>query len=292
MNKLSPTKRAAILMALIEGNSIASTCRMTGAAKMTVLSLIKEVGESCMRFHDAMVRGLETKRVQCDEVWSFCYAKEKNVPADLKGKGTGSIWTWTALDADAKLMISWVVSDRSQEAANAIVADLKSRVTGRIQITSDGLSQYVEAVVKTFRPGEADHAEVVKVFASSKQQSKDVSPNSAASRYSPGRLLRTEKRVAFGEPDARHASTSYMERWNLTLRMQNRRFTRLTNAFSKKLENHAYMLAITMVYYNFCRKHQSLKGNTPAMQAGLTNYRWTASDMLALDMWYARGEAA
>jgi len=232
---------------------------MTGAAKMTVLSLIKEVGESCMRFHDAMVRGLETKRVQCDEVWSFCYAKEKNVPADLKGKGTGSIWTWTAIDADAKLMISWVVSDRSQAAADAIIGDLKSRVTGRIQITSDGLSQYVEAVVKAFRPGEADHAEVVKVYASSKP-SKDVSPNSAASRYSPGRLKAVEKRIAFGEPDERYASTSFMERWNLTLRMQNRRFTRLTNAFSKKLENHAYMLAITMVYYNFCRKHTLLKG--------------------------------
>lgn len=291
MNKLSPTKRAQVIQSLIEGNSIASTCRMTGAAKMTVLSLIKEVGESCMRFHDAMVRGLETKRVQCDEVWSFCYAKEKNVPADLKGKGTGSIWTWTALDADAKLMISWVVSDRSQEAANAIIADVKSRVTGRIQITSDGLSQYVEAVVKAFRPGEADHAEVVKVYASSKPAG-DVSPNSAASRYSPGRLKGIEKRIAFGEPDERYASTSFMERWNLTLRMQNRRFTRLTNAFSKKLENHAYMLAITMVYYNFCRKHKTLKGNTPAMAAGLTSYVWTASDMLVLDMWYARGEAA
>ena len=259
---------------------------MTGAAKMTVLSLIKEVGESCMRFHHAMVRGLETKRVQCDEVWSFCYAKEKNVPADLKGKGTGSIWTWTALDADAKLMISWVVSDRSQEAANALIADLKDRVTGRIQITSDGLSQYVEAVVKAFRPGEADHAEVVKVYASS-NPNRDVSPNSAASRYSPGRLKGVEKRIAFGDPDAKHASTSFMERWNLTIRMQNRRFTRLTNAFSKKLENHAYMLAISMVYYNFCRKHISLKGETPAMRAGLTNYRCTSSGMLVLDMWYA-----
>jgi IS1 family transposase len=284
MNKLSPTKRAQVLMSLMEGNSIASTSRMTGAAKMTVLSLLREVGQACLRFHDANVRGLASERVQCDEVWSFCYAKEKNVKAEMKGKGVGSIWTWTALDADSKLMISWVVSDRSQEAANAIIGDLKSRVTCRIQITSDGLSQYVEAVVKAFRPGEADHAEVVKVFASSKP-SKDVSPNSAASRYSPGRLLRVEKRVAFGEPNARFASTSFMERWNLTLRMQNRRFTLLTNGFSKKLENHSYMLAITMVYYNFCRKHKSLKGQTPAMVAGLTDYVWTTSDLLALDMW-------
>lgn len=291
MNKLSPAKRAQILAALIEGNSIASTCRMTGAAKMTVLSLLREVGEACLRFHDAIVRDLDTERVQADEVWSFCYAKEKNVEPEMKGKGVGSIWTWTALDADSKLMISWLVSDRSQEAANAILADLKKRVTRRIHFSSDGLPQYVEAVVKVFRPGEIDHAEIVKTFANSKPAS-DVSPNSAASRYSPGRMLSVEKRIAFGEPDEKHASTSYMERWNLTLRMENRRFTRLTNAFSKKLENHAYMLAITMVYYNFCRKHRSLKGQTPAMASGLTSYVWTASDMLALDMWSGVSAAA
>jgi IS1 family transposase len=287
MNKLSPADRARVLKALMEGNSINSTVRMTGVAHTTILRLLREVGEACLSFHDAIVRNLPTERVQCDEVWSFCYAKERNVPAKLKGKdGFGSIWTWTALDADSKLMISWIVSDRSQDAANAIIGDLKSRVTRRIQITSDGLSQYQEAVIRAFRPGEADHAEVIKVFANSKP-AKDVSPNSAASRYSPGRLLRVEKRVAFGEPSAAHASTSYMERWNLTLRMQNRRFTRLTNGFSKKLENHSYMLAITMVYYNFCRKHRSLGGQTPAMAAGLTEYAWTASDLLALDMWMA-----
>jgi len=188
-------------------------------------------------------------------------------------------------------MISWVVSDRSQEAADAIIADLKSRITGRIQLNSDGLPLYLEAVVKTFRAGEVDHAEIVKKYASSKPPA-DVSPNSAASRYSPGRLLSIEKRVALGDPNADRASTSYMERCNLTIRMQNRRFTRLTNAFSKKLQNHALMLAITMVYYNFCRKHQSLGGKTPAMAAGLTNYRWTASDMLALDMWSDAAAAA
>lgn len=291
MNKLSPAKRAQILTSLIEGNSIASTCRMTGAAKMTVLALIREVGESCLRFHDSVVRGLDTERVQADEVWSFCYAKEKNVPVAMKGQGVGSVWTWTALDADSKLMISWIVSDRSQAAADAIIGDLKKRVTQRIQLSSDGLAQYVEAVLKVFRPGEIDHAEIVKTYASSKKPA-DVSPNSAASRYSPGRLLSVEKRIAFGEPDEKFASTSYMERWNLTLRMQNRRFTRLTNAFSKKLENHALMLAITMVYYNFCRKHKSLGGQTPAMAAGLTGYRWTASDMLSLDMWCERVAAA
>src|ERR1051325_526753 len=291
MNQLSSSKRAQIITALIEGNSIASTCRMTGAAKMTVLSLIREVGESCLRFHDAVVRDLATVKVQADEVWSFCYAKEKNVPEEMKGKGVGSIWTWTCLDAETKLMISWLVSDRSQEAANAIIGDLKKRITRRIHISSDGLPQYVEAVVKVFRPDEIDHAEIIKTFANSKP-AKDVSPNSAASRYSPGRMLTIEKRVAFGDPAEKHASTSFMERWNLTVRMQNRRFTRLTNAFSKKLENHAYMLAITMVYYNFCRKHLSLKGKTPAMAAGLTEHRWTASDMLALDMWANAAAAA
>lgn len=292
MNKLSSEKRAQIITALIEGNSIASTCRMTGAAKMTVLSLIAEVGEACLRFHDAQVRGLSTTNVQCDEVWSFCYSKQKNVPAHLQGKpGYGSIWTWTALHSVSKLMISWIVSDRSQAAADALIGDLKGRITNRIQLNSDGLPQYVEAVVKVFRPGEIDHAEIVKTYASSKPAG-DVSPNSAASRYSPGRLLSVEKRIAFGEPDAALASTSHMERWNLTLRMQNRRFTRLTNGFSKKLANHAYMLAITMVFYNFCRKHRSLGGKTPAMAAGLTNYRWTASDMLSLDMWMNEASAA
>lgn len=292
MNKLSNEERARIIMSLVEGNSIASTSRMTGAAKMTVLSLLAEVGEACLRFHDAQVRNLQTERVQCDEIWSFCYSKEKNVPAELKGRpGYGSVWVWTALDSSSKLMVSWVVSDRSQEAANAIMADLKSRLTSRVQLSSDGLPQYVEAVIRTFRPGEVDHSEVVKVYASSRQ-STDVSPNSAASRYSPGRLKSVGKRVAFGDPDPKYASTSHMERWNLTVRMQNRRFTRLTNGFSKKLANHAYMLAISMVHYNFCRKHMSLGGKTPAMAAGLTNYRWTASDLLSLDMWWNEASAA
>jgi len=279
-------------MSLIEGNSIASTCRMTGAAKMTVLSLIRDVGTACARFHDAQVRFLATERVQCDEVWSFCYAKAKNVPEKLRGQeGYGSVWTWTAIDADSKLMISWLMSDRSQEAADALVADLKSRTTRRIQISTDALPHYLEAILKHFRYGEADHAELVKTYASSKPQP-GMSPGSAASLYSPGRLLSVQTKHTFGMPLTKHISTSYMERWNLTLRMQNRRFTRLTNGFSKKIENHRHMLAITMVYYNFCRKHQSLKGKTPAMVAGLTDYRWTAADLLALDMWLCERSAA
>ena len=168
MNQLSPEKRARIIMALMEGNSINSTVRMTGIAHTTILRLLRDVGTACLSFHDAVVRDLQTERVQADEVWSFCYAKEKNVRPEMKGKGVGSIWTWTCLDADTKLMISWIVSDRSQEAANAIIRDLKGRITQRIQLSSDGLPQYVEAVVKVFRPGEIDHAEVIKTFASSK----------------------------------------------------------------------------------------------------------------------------
>lgn len=285
MNKLSPAKRAQVITALIEGNSIASTCRMTGAAKMTVLSLLREVGTACQRFHDTRVRYLGSERVQCDEVWSFCGMKQKNVPVDQQGKvGLGSVWTWTALDADSKLLISWLVSDRSYEAGHAFIGDLKSRTMMRIQISTDGLPQYLDAILKHFRYGEADHAEVVKTYANSKPPS-DVNPQSAASRYSPGRLLSVVKRPTFGMPITKHISTSFMERWNLTLRMQNRRFTRLTNGFSKKFENHCHMLAISIVHYNFCRKHASLKGKTPAMAAGLTDYRWTVSDLLALDMW-------
>lgn len=292
MNKLSSEKRARILMALIEGNSIASTCRMTGAAKMTVLALIAEVGESCIRFHDAMVRDLSTARfIQCDEVWSFCYAKEKNVPTDQRGTGKGSIWTWTALDSESKLMVSWVMSDRSQASADALMADLRSRVSQPIHITSDGHSAYLSAVIKTFHEGEVHYAECIKTFGNSGKPP-DVSANSAASRYSPGRVTGVEKRPRLGWPFEDRISTSHMERWNLTLRMRNRRFTRLTNGFSKKLANHGHMLAITMVYYNFCRKHASLKGKTPAMAAGLTSYVWTASDLLSLDLWWNERAAA
>ncbi len=293
MNKLSSDSRARIISALIEGNSIASTCRMTGAAKMTVLSLIREVGTACAAFHDAVVRDLAVERVQADEVWSFCAMKQKNVPAELQETiGIGSIWTWTALDADSKLMISWLASNRSADAANALLSDLRSRTSAsnEIQISSDGLAYYIDGVAKNFPPGDATLGQVVKTYGTSSPQP-GMNPNSAASRYSPGRLLSIEKTAAIGEPDMKHVSTSFMERWNLTLRMQNRRFTRLTNGFSKKFENHCHMLAMTMVYYNFCRKHQSLKGQTPAMAAGLTDYRWTAADLLSLEMWSA-AEAA
>jgi IS1 family transposase len=285
VNSLSPEVRARIVAALVEGVSISSIVRMTGVAKTTILRLLREVGTACAQFHDEQVRNLATERVQADEVWSFCAMKQKNVPAELQETiGIGSIWTWTAIDADSRLIISWLASNRSPEAANALLHDLQSRTSKHLQISSDGLPHYIDAVMQSFTPGSASLGQVVKTYATSAPQP-GMNPNSAASRYSPGRLLSIEKTSVLGTPDMKHVSTSYMERWNLTLRMGNRRFTRLTNAFSKKFENHCHMLALTVVFYNYCHAHKSLGGKTPAMVAGLTDYRWTAADMLRLDMW-------
>jgi IS1 family transposase len=285
---LAPEKAARVLSALVEGNSINSTARMTGVAHTTILRLLARVGESCAKFHDARVRSLDTAFVQCDEVWSFCYAKEKNVPAAMKGKtGFGSVWTWTAIDADSKLLVSFLASDRSQEAADALIADLKARTFLSLQITSDGYSAYIDAIAKAFpNRNDVHYAEEIKVYQNSPQP--DQSPNSAASRYSPGRVKSVQHIPRIGMPFDKNISTAYMERWNLSLRMGNRRFTRLTNGFSKKFANHCHMLALWAVFYNFCRKHKSLGGRTPAMAAGLTDYVWTASDLLALDMWLQR----
>lgn len=292
MNSLPSKVRSRILAALVEGVSISSIVRMTGVAKTTIIRLIREVGETCQQFHDAQVRYLGTTLVQCDEVWSFCEMKQKNVPIAMQDTiGVGSVWTWTAIDAESKLLISWLASDRTQASADAFILDLKSRTRMRIQISTDGKSEYLDAITKAFRYGEADYAEIHKTYGNSPKPS-DVSANSAASRYSPSRLLSVSKHPRFGMPLDKHISTSYMERWNLTLRMQNRRFTRLTNAFSKKFEMHRHMIAITVVFYNYCRKHMSLGGKTPAMVAGLTDYVWTASDLLALDMWGNEAAAA
>ena len=291
MNSLSPEVRARIVSALVEGVSINSIFRMTGVAKTTILRLLRDVGTACAQFHDEQVRFLSTERVQCDEVWSFCSMKQKNVPTELQDTiGVGSIWTWTAIDADSRLIVSWLASNRSYEAADALIRDLKSRTTMRLQISSDGFPAYLDAVLKNFLYGDADLGQVIKTYASSSPQP-GMNPKSAASRYSPGRLASVEKIPVLGMPITKHISTSYMERWNLTLRMSNRRFTRLTNAFSKKFENHCHMLALTVVFYNYCHAHKSLGGQTPAMVAGLTDYRWTAADLLRLDMWNA-AEAA
>ncbi|HEV8132499.1 MAG TPA: DDE-type integrase/transposase/recombinase [Acidobacteriota bacterium] len=289
MNSLDSETRSRIVAALCEGVAINSIVRMTGVAKTTILRLIREVGTACARFHDAQVRGLGTLNVQADEVWSYCTMKQRNVPVELQNTvGIGSIWTWTAIDADTRLLITWLASNRSQDAADAFIADLKSRTMMRLQITSDGYGSYIDAIARAFpNRGDVDYAEEIKTYQNSPQPG--MSPNSAASRYSPGRVKSVVRIPRIGMPITKNISTAYMERWNLTLRMQNRRFTRLTNAFSKKFENHRHMIAMTVVFYNFCKSHKSLGGKTPAQAAGLTDYVWTVSDMLALDpTWTAK----
>jgi IS1 family transposase len=289
MNILPVEQQARVVRCLAEGNSINATARMTGVGYVTILRLIARVGTACQRFHDAQVRNLGTTRVQCDEVWSFVGMKQRNVPPELQGViGVGSVWTWTALDADSRMLVSWMASNRSQEAADAFIADLKSRTSMRLQISTDGYSAYLDAIAKAwpFR-NDVDYAEEIKTYANSPQPG--MSPNSAASRYSPGRVKSVVRIPRIGMPITSEISTAYMERWNLTLRTFNRRFTRLTCAFSRKFENHRHMLALTITFYNFCRKHKSLGGKTPAMVAGVTDYVWTASDLLGLDpMWTER----
>jgi IS1 family transposase len=272
MNRLSTTKRAQIVAALIEGNSVRGTCRLTGVSKDAVLKLIPELGVACRQHHNAAVRGVRTRRVQCDEVWSFCYAKEKNVPVAKEGTGAGSVWTWTAIDADSKLIISYLCGDRDASWACQFMEDLASRVTTRIQITTDGHRAYAEAVEGAFGM-DVDYAMLIKLYGSS--------GDSPDTRYSPAACIGTRTGILSGNPDRQHISTSFVERQNLNLRMGVRRFTRLTNAFSKKFENHCHMVAIYHAYYNFCRVHQTLRV-TPAMEAGLTDHIWSVTELVSL----------
>ncbi len=277
MNKLSNDKRTAILTALVEGNSIASTCRMTGAAKMTVLSLLAEVGSACAAFQDRWLRNLDCKRVQVDEIWSFVGMKSRNVPAELRGQfGYGDVWTFTAIDADSKLLITWKLGNRSQQTTIEFLNDLASRLNTRIQLTSDGWHTYPVAVDAAFGYDAIDYAALVKIYGEA--------PKEERRKYSPSKFLRAEVTPIAGNPDTQHVSTSFVERSNLTWRMSNRRMTRLTNAFSKKVENHAHHLAINFMHYNFVRIHKTLRC-TPAMAAGITNHVWEMSDLLTLDIW-------
>lgn len=273
MNKLPTERRTQIITALVEGASINSVCRMTGVSNNTALKLLANVGKACAEYQDRTLRNLPSKRVQCDEIWSFCYAKEKNLSEEMKSKfGFGDVWTWTAIDADSKLMISWLVGERSTSYAKKFIADLASRLANRVQLTTDGHRAYLTAVESAFG-GEVDYAMLDKIYSNP--------PREGQARYSPAECCGTRKIAVKGNPDMSQVSTSYVERQNLTMRMHMRRFTRLTNAFSKKIENHIHSVAMYMMFYNFCRIHKTLRV-TPAMEAGVANHVWSIEEMVGL----------
>ena len=269
MNRLSTSDRARIVSCLVEGNSIRATVRITGFAKNTVTKLLTEMGQACFKAHDEMVRGLTSKRVQCDEIWSFVGAKQKNVPEE-KAEEWGDVWTWTAIDADSKLIVSYLVGQRGPRWAKQFMEDVASRIDSRIQITTDGLKAYAEAVEGAFGM-DVDYAMLIKLYGN----------DSYDRRYSTGDVIGTQTAVLAGSPDPKHISTSFVERQNLTMRMSMRRFTRLTNAFSKKIENHEAAIALHFMHYNFCRIHSTLR-ITPAMEAGLSHHVWTIEELVGL----------
>ncbi len=274
MNRLSPEDRARILHMLCEGMSIRAITRMTGASKNTVAKLLIDAGKACAAYHDANVRDVKAERVQVDEIWSFTYAKQKNVAtAKAAPEAAGDTWTWTAIDADSKMILSYLVGGRDSEYAMWFMDDLASRLANRVQLTSDGHRAYLEAVEGAFG-ADVDYAQLVKLYGSVGGKGADV-------RYSPAECTGIRKRRVEGNPDGAHISTSYVERQNLTMRMHMRRFTRLTNAFSKKVENHAHAVALHMMYYNFVRIHKTLRV-TPAMAAGVSDRLWDISDIVAL----------
>jgi IS1 family transposase len=260
MNVLSLEKRVQIITLLVEGNSIRATTRITGCSKNTIAKLLVDVGTACLRFHDEKVRNVKAKRVQCDEIWSFVYAKRKNVPEDKKGEA-GDVWTWTGIDADSKLIISWFVGGRDIESAHEFMQDVSSRLTNRVQLTTDGLKAYLDAAEDAFPKG-VDFAQLDK-------------------QYAKNRYVGAIKTPLIGKPDNKYITTSHVERQNLTMRMHMRRFTRCTNAFSKKVENHCHALALYFVYYNFCKIHTTLRV-TPAMEAGLTTDIMEITDIVKL----------
>jgi IS1 family transposase len=258
---------------LCEGNSLRSTARLADVSFNTVLKLVPLVGEACMKFHDEKVRGVKSQIIQADEIWSFVYSKQKNVPKGMEGQA-GDVWTWTGIDADSKLIVSWYVGNRDAESADIFMHDVAARLASGVQLTTDGLKVYLKAVENAFE-GKIDYAQLVKLYGPS------TGENPTERKYSPNECTGFKIERICGNPDPFHISTSYVERQNLNIRMGNRRFTRLTNAFSKKIENHAYAIAIYFVYYNWVRIHKTLRV-TPAMEAGLTNKLMEVSDMVKL----------
>lgn len=272
MNRLKKEQQALVVKALVEGNSLRATARMTGVARMTVEKLLRDLSAACNEYQDKRLRNLTCKRIQCDEIWSFVYAKQKNVPADKQGQfGYGDVWTWVAIDADSKLAVSWLVGSRGAASAFALMDDLASRLAHRIQLTTDGHRVYLDAVESTFGSG-IDYSMLVKIYGADRD-------NEAT--YSPAECIGCQKVPVIGNPDPKYVSTSFVERQNLTMRMSMRRFTRLTNAFSKKVENHAQSVALHFMYYNFVRIHQTLRV-TPAMAAGISDKLWNVEDIVDL----------
>lgn len=272
MNKLDIKKQKQIISALVEGNSIRATCRMTGAAKGTVLKLLAAIGEICAEYQYKVLRNLSCKRIQCDEIWSFCYAKDKNVPDSKQGLfGYGNVWTFTAICADSKLVPTWHIGNRDLEDAKVFMTDLASRLNKRVQLTTDGHRMYIDAVEEAFG-SEIDFSQLIKMYGL---------PENHDTKYSPPQCTGIKKLKISGDPDSDKVSTSYVERQNLTMRMNMRRFTRLTNGFSKKVENLGHAVALHFMHYNFCRIHQSLRV-TPAMEAGITDHVWEIEEILGL----------
>lgn len=271
MNKLNTEKRCAVVRALVEGYSIRSTVRMTGVSKNTIAKLLVDLGDACTRYQDRVLRNLPCKRLQLDEIWSFVGCKQKNLPENTAPQfGRGDVWTWTAIDADTKLVPSWLVGTRDGESAKEFCNDLASRLASRVQITSDGHRAYLEAIEGAFGMN-VDYSMLIKHYGT----------EAAEVRYSPAQISGITKSKVTGSPDTRHVSTSYVERQNLTMRMSMRRFTRLTNVFSKKVENHAAAIALHFMHYNFARVHQTLRC-TPAMKAGVTDHIWSIEEIVAL----------
>lgn len=275
MNKLSNEQRMRVVACLVEGCSLRSTVRMTGVHRTTVQNLLINLGKACSAFQDKVFVNLSCKRIQCDEIWAFVGAKEKNTSPEQKAEGWGDAWTWVAICPDTKIVPTWMVGPRDAGTAYHFMHDLAPRLRGRVQLTTDGLKAYLQATEDAFGC-EIDFAQLVKIYGN------QVGPSIPAEvRYSPAQCMGARKTVISGQPEFKHVSTSHVERQNLTMRMQMRRFTRLTNAFSKKLENHEAAIALHFMHYNFCRIHQTLRV-TPAMEAEITDHVWTLDELIAL----------